>query len=292
MEDTLEHLKRFGFDVNALPHSLSLALGSASLTPIQIASAYSVFANGGFLIHPYLIKRIEDVSHHVLYQAPPVMQIGDATRESARSISPQNAYLITDALHDVIQSGTGRAARILKRSDLSGKTGTTNHQVDAWFSGFNTQLEATVWVGFDDLHSLHEYAARVALPIWIAFMKQALQGMPQRNMPEPPGIIRARIDPTTGLLARPNQTHARFEIFRVGEVPKESASANVDQREEKKIEANHVIWPDEQSDEGIKSDGAETNPSVNDSTAPDENASSDDSAAIDPSHLRDDGHLF
>src|SRR3990167_9011101 len=127
-------------------------------------------------------------------------------------ITPQNAYLITQALRDVIRSGTGRAALVLRRNDLAGKTGTTNDQVDAWFSGFNNNLEVTVWVGFDNLKPLNEYGAEAALPIWMEFMRDALNDAPEATMSEPPGMIMVRVDPKTGLLARPNQPNARFEI--------------------------------------------------------------------------------
>ena len=134
-------------------------------------------------------------------------------------ITPQNAYLITQALQGVIQSGTGRQAKVLHRSDLAGKTGTTNKQMDAWFSGFNSHLVTTVWVGFDDLTPLHEYGSKAALPIWIDFMRVALAKTSLATLPEPPGLLQVRIDPSNGLLAHPGQKQAIFETFRQAHVP-------------------------------------------------------------------------
>ncbi len=229
----LDYIKRFGFDPNTLPHSLSLALGSGSVTPMQIANGYTVFANGGSRVNPYFIQRIEDQHRQVLFEAkpltacsvcitnpsPPVEEL--PTPMAPQVITPQNAYLITQVLRDVIRKGTGQAALELRRNDLAGKTGTTNDQVDAWFSGFNNNLEATVWVGFDNLKSLNEYGGQAALPIWMQFMKEALAGKPEATMPEPPGMVMVRIDPKTGLLAKPNQTDAQFEIFEKSKAPQQ-----------------------------------------------------------------------
>ena len=223
----IQYLTRFGFDPHVLPHSLSLALGSTTLTPLQIARGYAIFANGGYRVIPYFIARIEDQTHHILFQAKPmhactacitnpntlVKQLPPIS-VAPQVITPQNAYLITQVLHDVIQYGTARRAKILNRTDLAGKTGTTNNQLDAWFSGFNSNLETTVWVGYDNLRSLHEYSAQVALPIWIQFMQCTLQGQPETPLPQPPGMVMVRFDPHTGLLASPNQPDAKFEIFR------------------------------------------------------------------------------
>ncbi|WP_267257204.1 penicillin-binding protein 1A [Coxiella endosymbiont of Ornithodoros maritimus] len=236
----IEYLTRFGFDPNVLPHSLSLALGSAALPPLQVARGYAIFANGGYRITPYFISRIEDQSQDVLFRAKPPRACSacvtnpNATAEqlpnpmAPKVITSQNAYLITQAMHDVIQYGTGRRAKILNRPDLAGKTGTTNDQVDAWFSGFNSNLETTVWVGYDNLRSLHEYGAQAALPIWIQFMRAALQGQPKASLPQPPGTVMVRIDPHTGLLASPNQPESRFEIFRQRYAPTQFSTASSD----------------------------------------------------------------
>ncbi|OGT50942.1 MAG: peptidase [Gammaproteobacteria bacterium RIFCSPHIGHO2_12_FULL_41_15] len=229
---TLDYVERFGFDANALPHSLSLALGSGVVTPLQIATGYAVFANGGYQITPYFIQTVEDQHHQVLLTTnppkacemcitQPQLPLTDLPNPKAdRVITAQNAYLITQALRDVIRHGTGQAARSLHRDDLAGKTGTTNDQADAWFSGFNSHMVTTVWIGFDNLKSLREYGAEAALPIWMQFMQTALQDVPEVTMPQPPGIVMVRIDPKTGLLASPNQTNAQFELFQEQNVPK------------------------------------------------------------------------
>jgi len=233
---SIHYLKRFGFNPNKLPKTLSLALGAVSISPLKMSAAYAVFANGGYRVFPYYIERIEGQGHKLVYQSQPphacdACQENQDTLKNQQSgpvavqvITPQNAYLITKALQGVIKKGTGRAARVLKRSDIAGKTGTTNKQVDAWFSGYNSHINTTVWVGFDNQQSTHEFGAQVALPIWIHFMRTALQGMPESTMPQPPNIVVARIDPKTGLLARPNEK-AIFEDFRKQYEPKEYATA-------------------------------------------------------------------
>ncbi len=233
----LQYLHRFGFPENSLPHTLSLALGSASESPLNIATGYAVFANGGYHVSPYGIAEIRDMASDKAIQATPasacmacVTQRHVADEQmpallAPQVITPQNAYLITQALRGVIQSGTGRQAKSLHRSDLAGKTGTTNKQVDAWFSGFNNHTVTTVWVGFDDLTSLHEYGSQAALPIWMDFMRVALAKTPLATMPEPPGLIQVRIDSTNGLLAHPGQQHAMFETFRQAYAPTQYSPA-------------------------------------------------------------------
>lgn len=213
----LSYISRFGFDPNKLPHTLSLALGSGVVTPLQIVNGYAVFANGGYRITPYLIDHVEDAEGKTIYKAnlPVVCENNCPPNilQAPRVITPQNAYLITSALQDVIRKGTGEGALVLKRDDVAGKTGTTNEQMDAWFSGFNSDLVATVWVGFDSPQSLYEYGAQAAIPVWVAFMQNALQGKPEDSMQQPPGIINVRIDPSTGTLAGPDQKNAIFELF-------------------------------------------------------------------------------
>lgn len=218
----LDYVKHFGFDPNQLPHTLSLALGSGTVTPMQMATGYAVFANGGFRVKPFFIDHIENQSGKTIYQAaPPAPQ---------RVISAQNAYLMNDALQSVIQHGTGRAALKLKRQDLAGKTGTTNKQVDGWFTGFNGQVLTSVWVGNDNLTSIHEYGAQAALPIWIDYMRQALQGQPESTLPQPDGIVTVKIDKSTGLLAPPGDKHAMFEQFREIKAPTHYANAPTEDR--------------------------------------------------------------
>jgi penicillin-binding protein 1A len=142
-------------------------------------------------------------------------------------ITPQNAYLMYSMMRDVIRRGTGRRAQQLGRQDLAGKTGTTNDQKDAWFSGFNGELVATAWVGFDDSESLgnRETGGRAALPIWIEFMGSALKGVPESPLRHPPRLVTVRIDPETGLLASSDNPDAVDETFRVERVPKRVVDA-------------------------------------------------------------------
>ncbi|MBN2689656.1 MAG: PBP1A family penicillin-binding protein [Gammaproteobacteria bacterium] len=214
---TINFLQKFGFSAKQLPNSLSLALGTASITPLQMAAAYTIFANGGYKVTPYLITKIVDENGKTIYHYNPTTVPNSNNsfgNEAPRVLSAQNAYLITRAMQAVIKHGTGRAALSLNRQDLAGKTGTTNDKKDAWFAGFNTKLVAVVWVGFNQPQSLHEYGAQAALPIWIDFMKQTLKNTPESKLQKPAGIVTVRIDPKTGLLARPNQSNAIFEQFR------------------------------------------------------------------------------
>ena len=234
----LDYVARFGFEVERLPKNLSLALGSGAVTPLQLARAYCTFANGGYLIDPYFIKRIETDSGDLVRTTTPaticseceVLQV-DATMTgevpnttgtqpagvhyAPRVLDPENAWIMNSITRDVIQYGTARRALELKRRDLSGKTGTTNDQRDAWFSGFNTELVAVSWVGFDKFLPLGnaETGARAALPMWIDYMRVALQDMPESIMKEPPGLVFARIDPHTGKPAPPGSPDAIFEVF-------------------------------------------------------------------------------
>jgi penicillin-binding protein 1A len=235
----LDYISRFGFNPSQLPHGLSLALGSGTVTPLQIVSGYAVFANGGYRITPYFIDNITNQDNQMIYQAQPPLACEDCTAQTSnktptalptapRAISPQNAYLMTSVLKDVIRSGTGRRALALQRSDLAGKTGTSNNFVDAWFSGFNSDLVATAWVGFDNPESLHEFGSQAALPIWVNFMSQALAGRPVHTLAQPPGIVTARIDPRTGLLAYPGQTNAIFEVFESKYLPTHNATPESD----------------------------------------------------------------
>lgn len=226
----INYIARFGFDPKKLPHTLSLALGSAIVTPLELATGYAVFANGGYKINPYLIDHITDSEDNILYQAKPKIVCENAATLSQqcapRVISPQIAYLMTSAMKSVITQGTGRAALVLKRRDLAGKTGTTNKQMDAWFAGFNSNMVTTVWMGFDQPQSLHEYGAQAALPMWINFVGTIIKGTPEETMSEPPQIVTVKIDPTTGLLAGVGEHNAIFEIFRKQYVPTQITTAN------------------------------------------------------------------
>lgn len=232
---TVDYLTQFGFDRASLPPFLSLALGTAQVTPMQMAQGYAVFANGGYRITPYFIQQIQSVDHQVLYNASPPTVPGSLTAAATpaapppRAIDADVAYLITDVLQDVIRRGTGYAATALKRDDIAGKTGTTQRMVDAWFSGFTPHLVTTVWVGYDQqTKTLSEHGAQAALPIWIDFMRDALQGKPQEAFKQPDGIVTVRIDPYTGQVADPGQEDAFFEMFRAQNLPSADGGAPVE----------------------------------------------------------------
>ena len=253
-----EYATRFGFPLDAIPANLSMALGTASVSPMAMARAYAVFANGGFLINPYYIAEIDNRDGQAIYKADPLqacrtcearlLDEGKTTAAPAqpaaaagdpgaladtanalgqgesnkpllapRVINPRNDYLMDSLMQSVVDHGTGFAVKQLGRSDLAGKTGSTNDHHDGWFCGFNADLVATVWVGFDDYRSLGhgEFGAKTALPIWMAFMEPALQGQPEASLPMPPGIVTATIDRTTGLPAPPGDTDTMSEIFKI-----------------------------------------------------------------------------
>ncbi|OZI41573.1 penicillin-binding protein 1A [Bordetella genomosp. 4] len=184
-----DYLTRFGFDKARQPAVLPLALGAGSVTPLQLAGAYAVFANGGYRIAPYLIERVTDSSGKVLMQSKPIVA-GD---EAARAIDPRTAFVMDDMLRGVATSGTAARARaMLKRSDIAGKTGTTNESVDAWFSGYTPSLVATAWMGFDQPKSLgsRETGGGISMPIWVEYMSEALKGVPeQKTRQRPEGLI-------------------------------------------------------------------------------------------------------
>ena len=178
---------RFGFDADKHPAYLTMALGAGSVTPIQLATAYSVFANGGYRVQPSLITRITDVNGRVLAQTRP-----RALDESMRAIEPRNAFLMTSLLQEVTRSGTAaRAQATLKRSDIYGKTGTTNDSMDAWFAGYNPTLTAVVWIGYDTPRKLgdKETGGGLALPVWIDYMAYALRSTPITEPSVPEGIV-------------------------------------------------------------------------------------------------------
>ena len=228
---------RFGLNPEQLPRDLSLALGSATLSPYEMAMVYAVVANGGYKVTPYFIDRIENSEGEVLYQAQPARVCRVCAQDTAqvqlngrvypvapRIVDERAVYIMHTMLKDVIKQGTGRAAKALDRSDLAGKTGTTNEQKDAWFAGFNQDVVAATWVGFDQPNTIGEYGSKAALPIWIDFMRSYLEGTPERSMAQPTGLVTVRIDPKTGKQASPGQSDAIFEVFRVENVPKEAVA--------------------------------------------------------------------
>jgi penicillin-binding protein 1A len=182
------YVSRFGFDAERHPPYLTMALGAGSVTPMQMAAGYAVFANGGYKVDPYLINRITDTQGRVLAQARP----GRAGDESRRAIDARNAFLVDSLLQSVVSSGTATRAQSLKRSDLAGKTGTTNDAHDAWFVGYNPSVTAAVWVGHDQPRKLgeRETGGGLALPIWINYMGQALARTPEIARVPPPGVVK------------------------------------------------------------------------------------------------------
>jgi penicillin-binding protein 1A len=290
----IDYASRFGFEPDELPHNLTMALGTAQLTPLEMVSGFAVFANSGFRVTPYLVERVTDASGATVFAAnpavaclecvvpiePPLPPLPDPAARGAapadaapagppplspaavpgpaaaqaatlrpvgalaagvtrlaelgaggtvppaknlapRVISAANAYLMTDLMRDVIRRGTARRALALKRDDIAGKTGTTNDRRDTWFSGFNADVVATAWIGFDQERSLGagEEGGHTALPMWIYFMGEALAGRPEHRLPQPEGIVSARISPTSGELARGNDPDAVFELFLAGKLP-------------------------------------------------------------------------
>ncbi len=220
----VDFISRFGFNKNSLPHSLSLALGTLSASPIELATAYAVFANGGYKIEPYLIDRIVDLEGNILIETRPIHSPYPHEKPNERTdiaphVLPEDiAFLMHTAMQDVIQRGTAKEARALNRHDIAGKTGTTNDQVDAWFCGYNADLVAVTWVGYDTPISVHEYGARLALPLWIDFMRTALQDYPEHEIKPPLSIVTEYINPQTGLKAK-NPTQGVLEYFRESEIP-------------------------------------------------------------------------
>ena len=236
---TIDYISRFGFQPQDLPRNLSLALGTATLTPMEIATGWTVFANGGYKIEPYLIERVEDREGQQIFAANPTRvpdvpnaatvstgQVAPAEADTAPRIAEQiiderTAYIMTSMLQDVITRGTGRRALALGRHDLAGKTGTTNDSIDSWFSGYNADLVTTVWAGFDQPQSLgrHEYGGTVALPIWMKYMGSVLKDLPEHLPAEPAGLLTLRVDPQSGRAATPSTPNAYFELFKSEDSP-------------------------------------------------------------------------
>jgi len=250
---TVEYASHFGFKPQIFPRNLTLALGTYSATPIQMATAYATFANGGYKIEPYLIEKVLGTQDNAVYQAQPATVChqcdaltainddkGEDPQEKSASADSQNAdgfqrpanvakrivdeqtaYIMDSILKDVIKLGTARRALELKRRDLAGKTGTTNGPTDLWFSGYHPDLIASVWMGFDNNTELgpREYGGTTALPIWMDFMAEALKNLPEKYPPQPRGVVSVLIDPDTGERARPGQANAIFELFPEHQVP-------------------------------------------------------------------------
>jgi len=257
----VNYIAPFGFPADKLNRDLSLALGASAVTPMELATGYAALANGGFAVQPYFITRIEDDNGEVLYQADPAIACRECQQADAQAMAdqqqnelekqlqaslglnlggdaepieqpqtlaaevmdPRTHFLMVSMLQDVVKRGTGKRALALKRNDLAGKTGTTNDQKDGWFSGFSRDLVTTVWVGFDQPRTLGRwaYGSNTALPIWVDYMKVALDGVPERPFQQPEGIVSVRIDAETGMLASPGQNNAIFEYFREENIPQQ-----------------------------------------------------------------------
>jgi penicillin-binding protein 1A len=279
--NVIDYATRFGFRKEVLPDNLTLALGTLPATPLEIATGYATFANGGYKVQPYFFDRIENAAGENVWQAepavvcancepppapvasamtvadvapvppPPPANVEDAPaglreiaalqggrgylkveRVAQRVITPQNAWLMTNIMGDVIRRGTGARARALGRDDIAGKTGTTDDgrggTRDTWFNGFNRNLVATAWVGFDQESSLGdaEEGSRTALPIWMLFMREALRGVPERPPPMPDGMVNLRISPATGAVADASDPDAIFESFSIDHLPAGADPAN------------------------------------------------------------------
>lgn len=248
-----QYVQRFGLTPEELPQNLSLALGTTQISPLRMAGAYAVFANGGYLIEPYFIDKVEDSTGAIVYSSKPKYacsgcarqntlrteeknaadSAGNSTRillpqdaTATATITPQNAYLMTDIMMDVVKRGTATRALELKRNDIAGKTGTTTDGRDTWFCGFNADLVGVAWVGFDQERSLgpREEGGRTALPIWIKFMAEALSGRPEHRLSQPPGLVTMLVSKVTGKPARPGDPNAIQEIFFADHLPENDAA--------------------------------------------------------------------
>ncbi len=236
-----DYITRFGFAAKDHPPYLAMALGAGSVTPWQMAGAYSVFANGGFRVTPYLIDKIVDINGKVIEQSKPLVAGADAPRV----IDARNAFIMTSMMQDVARIGTAAKARELGRNDLAGKTGTTNNQMDAWFAGFNPTQVAVAWMGFDQPRSLggQETGGHAALPMWIQYMSQALQGVPDQPYTVPEGISYLKINPITGVRVDDNDS-GMYEYF-YSEYPPPDGGADTATESEAGAKVGTELQPDQ-----------------------------------------------
>ena len=288
INNTIDYLNRFEFSDKPLPRDLSLSLGSYAMTPLQVATAYTVLANGGYQVSPHLVTEIENRKGEIIFSTPKKIacfECNKATKENEQEavnvemddeldaveslddllkvvsledgspkdgllneaadnhlidaiatqppiietaaeqiIDPRAVYIIDSILQDVIRRGTATRAKVLGRSDLAGKTGTTNGPTDAWFSGYHPELVATTWLGFDDNQLLgqREYGGSAALPIWIDFMRDSLKGVATATRTQPPGMVSVKINRLTGLPSTANDSQNVFESFLEEYVPEQN----------------------------------------------------------------------
>jgi len=208
-EYALDYIARFGFNPKKYKPYLSMALGVGEATAWEMARAYSVFANGGYLKTPYYIDRIIDSKGRKIK-----LQAGLINEETPRIIDPRNAFIMYDLLKEVIINGTARKAKTLKRPDIAGKTGTTNDLMDAWFAGFNSDIVTVTWMGFDQPKPLgnRETGSRAALPIWIDYMRPLLREYPIKNLVKPEGITPLKVNKKTGMMNNADE-NGLYEYF-------------------------------------------------------------------------------
>jgi penicillin-binding protein 1A len=221
LEDAQAYIRKFGFDLDAVPLGLTMALGTGETSPMKMAEGYAVFANGGFHVLPHYISRIEDGDGQIVYQAepphacsdcwyrvgdnPPARTEGTADANQAeQAIDPRIAYQMTSLLRGVIEHGTGTRALRLNRDDIVGKTGTTNDVRDSWFCGYQADLVTVAWMGFDGFHKLGrgEEGGRAALSMWTDYMEDALKDKPVAHLEMPPGMVRVRVDGNRGTVTK------------------------------------------------------------------------------------------
>jgi penicillin-binding protein 1A len=255
-------LTRFGLSLEQHPRNLSLALGTGVLTPAEINNAYAVFASGGRLNTPWLIARIEDARGNVLYMAPTrracmepcssppgqnltLMTSANVSLQFAEPVpilAPGAAWQMSQMLRETIRSGTGRRAQELGRSDIAGKTGTTNSYRDAWFVGFNADVVATAWIGFDDNRELEarESGGRAALPIWMDFIRLAMAGRPESPIPRPEDLVEISLLPETGERTTHNDPRGRREWLMPEQIPERSAQLPRDSRQRSGTETSPI----------------------------------------------------
>ncbi len=216
IEDAQTYIRRFGFDSEALPFGLSMVLGTGQLSPVKLAEGYAVFANGGYHVIPYFIQRIEDADGNLLFESKPAKSCVDCwfktEGQSAKTqgvqpqtpaelvIDPRTAYQMTSLLRGVVERGTGTRAKKLGRSDIVGKTGTTNDVRDSWFAGYQAGFVTIAWMGFDDFGKLGrgEEGGKAALGMWVDFMEDALKDQPIAKLDPPQGLVQVRVDPSSG----------------------------------------------------------------------------------------------
>ena len=234
VDSTIAYITRFGFDANDMPRNLSLALGTASVTPMAVVGGWSVLANGGYKVTPFFIDRVEDRAGRIVFKATPrsAPSADNPAPEVAAEqvVDSRTTYLLTSMLQDVIKRGTGRAASALHRPDIAGKTGTTNEAKDSWFTGYNGNYVTSVWAGFDQPQSLgrREWGVTIALPIWMDYMQAALAGTAPNSQPMPDGVVTRLINTTDGTAASAQGPQTAMEVFKAESAPAMSTTQGGD----------------------------------------------------------------